>query len=75
MYFLISPSSTCCYKEPYDPTTAKSTKNSLKNRLRFLSNHFAIIPSRPVTQKKGIYFGAEERMPRPNSDRGGSVEN
>ena len=26
-----------------------------------LSNHFAFISSRPVTKKKGIYVGAEER--------------
>ena len=26
-----------------------------------LSNRFAIISSRPVTKKKGIYVGAEER--------------
>ena len=25
-----------------------------------LSNHFAIISSRPVTKKKGIYVGAED---------------
>ena len=29
--------------DPYDPTTATSTKTSLKNKLRILSNHFAII--------------------------------
>ena len=33
----------------YDLTTATSMKTSLKNRLRILSNHFAIIPSRPFT--------------------------
>ena len=30
--------------DPYDPTTATSMKTSLKNKLRILSNHFAIIP-------------------------------
>ena len=30
--------------DPYDPTTATSMKKSLKNKLRILSNHFAIIP-------------------------------
>ena len=44
----------------YDPTTATSIKRSLKNSRRILSNHFAIIPSRHVTKKKGIYVGAEE---------------
>ena len=32
-----------------DPTTATSMKTSLRNRLRILSNRFAIIPSRPNT--------------------------
>ena len=36
-------------KRPHDPTTATSIKRSLKNRLRILSKHFAIIPSRSVT--------------------------
>ena len=35
-----------------DPTTATSMKTSLRNRLRILSNRFAIIPSRPNTLKK-----------------------
>ena len=35
-------------------TLATSMKMSLKNRLRILSNHFAIFPSRSVTSKKGI---------------------
>ena len=34
---------------PYDPTTAKSMKTSLKNRLCILLDVFAIIPIRPVT--------------------------
>ena len=32
-----------------------------------------IIPSRPVTKKKEIYFGAEERGLRPSSDRDGRI--
>ena len=32
-----------------------------------------IIPSRPVTKKKGIYFGAEERELGPSSDRDGRI--
>ena len=32
-----------------------------------------IIPRRPVTKKKGIYFGAEERSLRPSSDRDGRI--
>ena len=36
-------------------------KLSLKNRPRILLIHLAIIPSRLVTEKKGIYVGAEER--------------
>ena len=50
-----------------------SMKTSLKNRFRILSNHFAIIPSRPVTLKKGIYVRAEERGPHPSSDRDGRI--
>ena len=46
---------------------------SLKNRLGILSNHFAIIASRPFTQKNGIYVGAEERGPQPSSDRDGRI--
>ena len=42
-------------------------KTSLKNRLRIL-NFFAIILSRPGTENKGIYVGAEERGPRQSSD-------
>ena len=48
-------------------------KTSLKNRLAILSNHFEIIPSRPVTSKRGIYVGAEERGPHPISDRDGRI--
>ena len=48
-------------------------KTSLKNRLRILSNFFAIIPSRPVTLKREIYVGAEERGPRPSSNRDGRI--
>ena len=36
----------------YDLTTATSMKTSLKNRLRILSNHFAIIPSRQVLKRR-----------------------
>ena len=32
-------------------------------------NFFAIIPSRPDTEKKGVYVVAEERGPPPSSDR------
>ena len=53
---------------PDDPTTATFTKTSLKNRLRILK-FFAIILSRPGTEKKGIYVGAEERGPPQSSDR------
>ena len=42
-------------------------KTSLKNRLRIISNHFAIITSHPV--KKGIHVGDEERGPHSSSDR------
>ena len=48
-------------------------KTSLKNRLRTLLNFFAIIPIRPVTLKKRILVGAEERGPRPSSDRDGKT--
>ena len=41
-------------KEPYDPTTATTMKTSLKNRIRILSNVFAIIPSHPIISKKRI---------------------
>ena len=47
-------------------------KTSLKNRLRIL-NFFAIILSRPGTEKKGIYVAAEERGPRQSSDRDGRI--
>ena len=60
--------SSLTQKGPYDPTTATSTKTSLKNRLHSF-NFFAIIPSRPDTEKKGIYVRAEERGPPPSSDR------
>ena len=56
---------------PYRPTTATSMKRSMKNRLRILSNHFAIFRSRPVT--KGIQIGTEERGQRPSSDRDGRI--
>ena len=39
---------------PYDRTTATFIKRSLKNRLRILFNHFAIIVSRPVTKKRKL---------------------
>ena len=48
-------------------------KTLLKNRLRILSSHFAIIPSLPVTQKKGIYVGDEERGPHPSWERHGTI--
>ena len=48
-------------------------ETSLKNRLRILLNVFAIIPIRPVIQKKWILIEAEERGPRPNSDRDGKI--
>ena len=48
-------------------------KMSLKNRLRILLNVFAIIPIRPVTKKKGILVGAEERGPRPSLERDGGI--
>ena len=48
-------------------------KTSVKNRLRILSNFFAIIPSRPVTLKRGINVGAEERGPRPSTNRDGRI--
>ena len=44
-------------------------KTSLKKRLRILLIFFAIIPIHPVTWKKGILVGAEERDPRPSSHR------
>ena len=59
----------CVSWGPYDPTTATTMKSSLKNSLRILSNHFAIIAIRPVTWKKEIDVGAEERGPHPSSDR------
>ena len=43
---------------------------SLKNRLRILSNHFAIITSR---LKKEFYVGAEERGPLASSQRDGRI--
>ena len=39
----------CLEMELSIETLATSMKISLKNRLRILSNHFAIFPSRPVT--------------------------
>ena len=48
-------------------------KLSLKNRPHILLIHLAIIPSRLVTEKKGIYVGAEERGPRPSLDRDGRI--
>ena len=45
----------------YDPTTATSIKSSLKDRLRILFNHFAIILSRPITKKKETFVGTDER--------------
>ena len=44
-------------------------KTSLKNRLRIILNFFAIIPIRPVTQKKGILARAEARGTRSSLDR------
>ena len=41
--------SLAIYEGPYDPSTATSMKTFLKNRLRILSNHLAIIQSRPVS--------------------------
>ena len=58
---------------PHDPTTATSMETSLNNRLRILLNFFAIISIRPVTYKKGILVGAEERGPSPRSDRDGRI--
>ena len=43
------------------------------NTERFPLNFFAIIPIRSVTYKKGILVGADERGPRPNSDRDGRI--
>ena len=48
-------------------------ETSLKNSLRILLNFFAIISIRPVTYKKGILLEAEERGPRPRSDRDGRM--
>ena len=48
-------------------------KTSLKNRLRILSNHFAIIQSRPDTSTKGIYVGVQEMGPLPSSDKDGRI--
>ena len=48
-------------------------KTSLKNRLRIILNIFAIIPIHPVTKKKGILAGAEERGTRSSSDRDGRI--
>ena len=45
----------------YDPTTATSIKSSLKDRLRILFTHFAIILSRPITKKKETFVGTDER--------------
>ena len=52
----------CCPQQGlHDPTKATSMKTSLKNRLRILLDVFTIIPIRPVTQKKGILVGTEEK--------------
>ena len=40
-------------------------KKSLKNRLCIISKFFAIIPSRPLIEKKKIYVAAEEKELRP----------
>ena len=48
-------------------------KNLAENRLRILSNHFAIILSRPVTYGRRIYVRAEESGPHPSSDRDGRI--
>ena len=48
-------------------------KTSLKNRLRFILIFFAIIPIRPVAEKKGILAGAGESGTRSSSDRDGRI--
>ena len=48
-------------------------ENFAKNRLQILSLFFAIIPRGPVTQKKGIWVGAEEKGQRPSSNRDGRI--
>ena len=55
---------------PYDPTTATSIKSSLKDRLRILFNHFAIILSRSVTKKKETFFWNWWEGAGPSSDSG-----
>ena len=44
-------------------------KTSLKNRLRILSLFFSDYSSGPSYLKEGIWVGAEEKGPRPSSDR------
>ena len=53
---------------PYDPTTATSMKTSLKNRLPILSLFF-----RDYSKSPRIWVEAEEKRPRPNSDRDGRI--
>ena len=48
------------FQGPCDPTTARSLKTSLKRRLASFQTRGG----------RGIYVGAEERGPRPSSDRG-----
>jgi len=48
-------------------------KTSLKNSLHILLNFFAIIQFALLLKRKGILIGAEERGPRPSSDRDGRI--
>ena len=52
----------------HDSPGDDNDQGSQKKRLRVFSNCYAIIPSLPVTLKKGNVVGAEGRGPRPNSD-------
>ena len=45
----------------------------LKTKLHILSNVFTIIPSCPVTKKKENKVEAEERAPRPTSQRDSNI--
>ena len=52
---------------------ATSLKMSLQNRLRILPLFFEIIPRGSLTEKNGIWVGAEEKGPRPSAERDGRI--
>ena len=59
--FWMSRNAPAAWHPKNDPTTATSMKISLKNRLRILSNHFAIIPSRQVLKRREFILELKRR--------------